>query len=199
MKKLIPFAIALFLAGCTQEAPKEKKVKAPPEPVSAQSAFFKMFGQARQWANDAQVLKVEPVPLTAIKEKGGKWPAWRATFTSDTKRRMKSFQFSVVESDGVHEGVFGGTEESWGGSRGQEIAFLMQAFKIDSPAAIDTAIGKSAEYIKKHPDVPITVVLGKTKEDGNPTWRVIWGASASTSNYSVYVDATSGQYLKTMH
>src|SRR5438876_151399 len=30
------------------------------------------------------------------------------------------------------------------------------------------------------------------------TWRVIWGDSVGTSNFSVFVDATTGEYLETM-
>jgi hypothetical protein len=30
-------------------------------------------------------------------------------------------------------------------------------------------------------------------------WRVIWGESVSTSNFSIYVDANQGKYLDKMH
>ena len=30
------------------------------------------------------------------------------------------------------------------------------------------------------------------------TWRVVWGDSVGTSNFSVFVDATTGEYLETM-
>ena len=32
-----------------------------------------------------------------------------------------------------------------------------------------------------------------------PTWRVIWGESVGTSNFSVYVNASTGDYLEIMH
>jgi hypothetical protein len=199
-KWILTTAVLFVLAGCTTETPKaEKKAKAPPQPISAQSAFFRMYGQARVWAQDAQILRLEPIRMDAMKEKDGKWPAWRAQFVSETKRSLKPFSYSVIEAEGVYEGVFGATEEPYSGPRGQNLPFLMQGFKIDSPAALETALKKGADYTKKHPDMPITMVLEKMKTDGNPTWRVIWGISVATSNHSIYVDATLGNYLRTMH
>ena len=40
--------------------------------------------------------------------------------------------------------------------------------------------------------------LRAAKESGL-TWRVIWGDSVSSSDYSVYVDATTGTYLEKAH
>ena len=33
----------------------------------------------------------------------------------------------------------------------------------------------------------------------DPTWRVIWGESVSASDYSVFIDATTGMLLEKMH
>jgi hypothetical protein len=41
--------------------------------------------------------------------------------------------------------------------------------------------------------------MEQTKRFPDVTWRVIWGESVGTSDYSVYVDATTGQYLERMH
>jgi len=202
MTKLIaPVLAALLLAACTSEAPKaqQKKAKAPPELIGAQSAFFRILGPARTWAQDLQVLRMEPVALPEMKEKDGKWPAWRVQLVSASRGRMKTYSYSVLEAEGIHEGVYGSNEESFAGPRGQTIPFLFQAFKTDSPAALETALKKGADYIKKHPDMPVTMVLEKAKTDGNPNWRVIWGTSVAASNFSIYIDATNGEYMKTMH
>jgi hypothetical protein len=47
--------------------------------------------------------------------------------------------------------------------------------------------------------MPISYLLEQTNRFPNPAWRVIWGESASASDYSVFVDATLNQYLSTAH
>ena len=136
------------------------------------------------------------MPLDAIKEHDGLWPAWRAIFVSENKRAMKAFSYSVIKAEGIHEGIFGGPDESYTGPSGQNLPFPIAAFKVDSPAAIETAKKDSEQYMKKFPEMPITVVLEKTRELPNPAWRVIWGTSAQTSNYSVYIDAVMGNRMK---
>jgi hypothetical protein len=57
---------------------------------------------------------------------------------------------------------------------------------------------KGAEYDKKNPGKTITFVLEKTSRFTDPAWRVIWGESVGTSNFSIFVDASTGKYLETM-
>jgi hypothetical protein len=79
--------------------------------------------------------------------------------------------------------------------------FWFQGLKIDSDAAYETAIKKgkkAAEYIKLNPDKTISFLLEQTNKYPDLTWRVLWGESVSASNYSVFVDATTGEYLETM-
>lgn len=190
----------MFLLACG-EAPKpaaEKKKKAPPPPLTGMSAFFKMYGQARTWASDAQGMKCDPIAVAGQPSGDGKWPAWRCQFVSESKKRSKTFSFSIVEAEGVHEGVFGGHEESYNGPTGQTLPFLVQALKKDSDLAIQVAKEKSKAYMAKNPDMPITVMLERTKRHPGLAWRVIWGTSLQTSNYSIYVDASTGEYLETM-
>ena len=178
---------------------KAKGVKAPPEPVSGQSAFFRMYAQAKTWAPNVQGFKCEPVRLPQIPEKDGKFPAWRCSFVSQEAKVMKTYSYSAIQAEGLFEGVFAGHDESYSGPRGQNMPFPVLALKIDTDAAIKTAIEKSKDYIKKNPDVPVTPVLEKTKEDANPVWRVYWGNTIAQSNYSVVVDASTGAYQRTMH
>ena len=46
--------------------------------------------------------------------------------------------------------------------------------------------------------MPVTFLLEFTKRFPNPAWRVIWGESVGTSDFSIFVDATTGEYLETM-
>ena len=207
MKTTLPLlaaALAIHVACFDSSSPSELKArkekgttKAAPEPVSGQNAYYKMYGAAKAWAPDVEGYKCEPVRMNALAEKDGRFPAWKCSFVSMSKRAMKTYSYSVIEGEGLFKDVFAGHDESYTGPRGQNVAFPILALKVDSDAAIETAKGKSAEYIKKNPGAMITPVLEKTKELGNAVWRIYWGNPA-TSNYSVMVDASTGEYVKTL-
>jgi hypothetical protein len=159
-----------------------------------------MYQVARSWAPDAQVLRLNSMAVSEVAPVRGKAGAWEATFTSAAKGRRRAYTYSVVESqDGLHQGVFGGLEEEWSGDSGQATPFLVAAVEIDSDAAYKAAEGKAGEYEKKQPGKPITFLLEKVAKYPGPAWRVIWGASAGTSAFSVYVDASTGLWLETVH
>lgn len=190
---------AMVLVSCTSEAPKKAKEPAKaPEPVGALYAFHQCYLSARTWAQDLEILRVANVPLESVKASAGKSGAWEVTFVSASKARAKTYTYSVVEEGNIHQGVFGGLEENWAGRRGQNTSFVTAAFKVDSTKAWAVASEKSKDYMERNPDKPITFVLEKTPRHPNPAWRVIWGTSAATSNYSVYVDATTGEFLERM-
>jgi hypothetical protein len=205
MRPTFPACLAIIaalvvLAGCTEE-PKVKKEEKPPEPVSAIKAFYAIFANARTWATDAQVLDIKSVDVDekhACKE--GKCWAWSVNLVSPSKGKLKNFTYSVIEAEGnLHQGVFANLEENFRGSRGQERPFLMQALKKDSTDAYKVAAAKSVDYMKKHPDVPITYEISYTPKHAQPAYRVIWGESVTTSAYSILVDAATGEYAETLH
>jgi hypothetical protein len=201
---LATLAAALLLAACS-EAPREAAKKAPeppPEPISGSTAFFRMYTTARAWAGDIAPLRMTSINLPEVPRQPGKAAAWQATFVSPSKGRAKSYTYSAIEAEGnLHKGVFALQEEGWSGPRGPAKPFLIQALKVDTTAAYETAIkkgNKAAEYIKANPDKTVTFLLEQTSRHPNLTWRVIWGESVGASNYSVFVDATTGEYLETM-
>lgn len=202
-------AAAFMTTGCFDssspaeiKARQEKAEKKAPEPVSGQNAYYKMYGAAKSWAQDLQGFRCEPIRMTAIPEKDGKFPAWKCSFVSEAKRAMKTYSYSVVAADGIYKDTFGGPDESYSGPRGQNVPFPILALKIDSDAAIKTALSHkdAAEYARKRPDAPVlTPVLEKTKEVANAHWRIYWGPSIATSNFSILIDASTGEYVKTLH
>jgi hypothetical protein len=158
-----------------------------------------MYPQARGWAPDAQPLQIRSVRLADVKAEPGKSGAWQVIFVSPSLGKAKTYTYSAVEADGnLHEGVFGGLEESYS-PRGDSSPFLIAAIKVDSDEAYMTAAEKSEAYIKKYPDKPVTFLMEQTRRFPDVTWRVIWGDSVSTSDYSVFIDATSGKLLQVMH
>jgi len=194
-----------MLISCS-ETPQKTEQKAaepvkPPEPVAGKYALYQMYTAARgALGADIEPVQMKSVRLADIKAEPGKSGAWQVTFVSARAQKARSYTYSIIESEGnLHKGVFAGHDESWsGGGRGPK-PFPMAAVKTDTDTAYATAKKKAVEYEKKNPDKPITFLLEKTDKYPDPTWRVIWGESVGTSNFSVLVDASTGDYLQTLH
>jgi hypothetical protein len=192
------------LAGCSSEAPapaakkEEKKPEPPAAPVSGQSAVFAMYQVARAWSGDVALFHVEDIPISEVKPEDGKYGAWRAFFVSPSKNQKRSYTFSVVDAEGgLFKGVRPGAEVAYTSSNLIK-PFGIQDFKVDSTAALEAArkVPETEGYIKKNPDLPVHYIAEWPSSLPAPAWRVLWGQSVGTSNYSVYIDATSGKFLK---
>jgi hypothetical protein len=192
-------ATVLALAGCSEPPKAEKKAPKNLEPLTGRQAFQQMYPQARGWAPDAQPLEIKSVPLEGVKAAPGKAGAWQVIFVSPGHSRAKTYTWSAIEAEGnLHQGVFAGPDESWS-AHGQQQPFLVQAIKTDSDEAYDIAAKKSAEYLKKNPGKPVNFVAEYTSRFPNLVWRVLWGESANSAEYSVFVDASTGQFLERTH
>ena len=193
-------ALLWILSGCSDQSTATKKEpEKPPEPVSGLSAVYKMYQVARTWAPDTQVLNMNSGHIEGIPESPGKAGAWEGTFTSASLSRSRAYTFSIVEQlPSLHKGVFAGPEASFSGSKGESKPFLIAAVKVDTDAAYQTALGKAADYQKKNPGKPITFLLEKIDRYPDVVWRVVWGESVGSSNFSIFVDASTGSYLETM-
>jgi hypothetical protein len=198
-----PIVLILLLSACS-EAPREaaeksKEPEKPAEPVTGRYAFQQMFVSARAWAPDVQVLQVASIPLQEVKSPPGKAGAWQAIFVSESRRKQRMYTYSVVETVGnLHKGVFAGLEDTYSGPRGLARPFQAAAVRTDSDEAYKTALKHATEYAKKNPSMPISFLLEQTPRFPDAAWRVIWGESVSASNFSIYVDASTGEYLQTM-
>jgi hypothetical protein len=196
---LVP--LILFLSACS-EAPKTAAEKPPPEtlePLTGREAFQQMFPQARGWAPDAQPLQISSLNLAQVKADAGKAGVWQVIFVSPGRAKAKTYTWSAVEADGsLHQGVFGGVEEDYT-PRGDSSPFSIAAIKVDSDEAYKIAAMESADYMKKNPDKPVMFLMELSRRFPDVTWRVIWGNSVGTSDYSVFVDGTTGKYLERMH
>jgi hypothetical protein len=194
----------VFLLSACSEAPKPaettKAPEKPPEPLTGRQAFQMMYPQARGWAADAQPLELRSINLSQVKPEKGKAGGWQAIFVSSSLGKSRTYTYSAVEAEGnLHQGVFAGIAEDYAPGRGTTAPFLPAALKIDSDEAYDTSAARSKDYIKKNPDKVISYLLEQNKRFPDPSWRVIWGESVSSSDYSVFVDATTGMLLEIMH
>ena len=195
-------AAGLLLAGCSEQpAPPAaaKKEEAKPEPITGQSALFKMYQVARTWAPDAAVLKLDSVRVDGVPDQPGKSGGWEALFTSEQKASAHSYTwYAIDQGPTIHQGVFPGGEQSYS-AHGANTPFAIGDVKIDTEAALTTAKGKEEAFEKKSPGQPVIYLLEKSSKFAHPAWRVIWGESVSTSSFSVFVDASTGTFLEIMH
>jgi hypothetical protein len=171
MKIWFPIAAALLLSACS-DTPVPKAPVKPPEPLTGREAFYKTYPQARTWA-----------------------AAWEVTYVSESKAHSRIYTWSAVEAAGnIHQGVFASQEESWRPGAAEK-PFLIQALKIDTPDALQTAVSHSDTYFKNvgtkpHPKFD----LEYTARFPDPVWRIYWGDSVSTAEWSVFIDAATGDY-----
>jgi hypothetical protein len=201
---LLAGGMLLLLTACSEQpaATQKKEPAAPPEPITGQSALYKMYQVARNWDPRALVLKMESMHSAEIREVPGKAGIWAATFTSPTLGRLHSYSFSLIEElPSLHKGVFQTADDVFSGSKDVTHPFLIAAVKADTDAVYQTAKSqpKAIEYDKKFPGKPITILLEKNDRFPDPVWRVIWGESVGTSNFSIFVDASTGGFLEIMH
>jgi len=191
------FFALICLVSCASPPPAAvKKVEPAPEAVGAQKAFFRTYPSARAWAPDVLVMRVESVAIPEVPPNGGKFGAWRITYVSPAKMRLKVFTFSVAESPGnVYKDVFSPLEERWNGPGGSTEAFRMEAFKIESDKAYQTAAEKSAAFLAKKSTKPMNVVVEWNKRFSQPSYRFYWGDSIGMAEYSAFVDTVTGQFL----
>lgn len=190
--------LPIALTSCSEPPKKAAEPKKPAEALTGRSAFFKMYSPARIWSPDIQVLRLNSINLDQLRGAEGKYAAWECVFVSPSKSLSKSFTYSAVEAGGnLHEGVFSGLDESYkASSSSQAMPWVVPAFKVDSDQAYKVAIEKSQDYVKKNPDKPMFFLLEQTRRFPSLAWRVVWGDSVGTSDYSVFVDATTGLYLE---
>ena len=192
--------LMVLLAGCGPSGTQTKKVEAPPEPVTGLHALYQMFNFSHQWAPDAQVYEFTSIHLPDVKPQPGKAGAWQVTFVSPSLQQSQSYTYSVEEaSASLHQGITAGKAAAWSAPNRATKPFSIAAAKIDSDQAYKTAITKGAAFDAKNPGMTMTYQLEQTGGYGNAAWRVMWGESASTSQLSVLVDATTGAYVETLH
>src|ERR1051326_5309893 len=196
-------AAAILAAGCLVFAScSDTKVKEPakapekPEPITGRHAFQQIYPMARGWSVDAIPVVLQSMNLPQVKSEPGKAGAWEVIFYSPSTGKTKMYTWSAVEAEGnLHQGVFAGQEESLGSRK----PFLIAAIQKDSDEAYGVAVEKSANYVKKNPEKPMVYILEMTNRFPQLVWRVVWGESVSSSDYSVFVDAATGQFLERAH
>jgi len=67
---------------------------------------------------------------------------------------------------------------------------------VDTPAALETAMSSSKAYLDKPGTKPaVNFLLEFTPRFQDPVWRVMWGETVGLAEYTVFVDAATGQLV----
>jgi hypothetical protein len=185
----------LIMGGCSSK-PRPAPAEKPAEPVTGLHALYQMYSHARGWAQDIKVLSCVSIGLSQVKAQPGKAAAWQVVFASETRSMKRAYTFSVYDASvTLRQGIF---PDAPGGWSNDNRAFLIAAVKTDTDQAWETALKHGEEYNRKNPQLPISYTLEMDRKVSDPVWRVIWGESATSSAFSVQVDASTGEYLRTL-
>ncbi|MCX6590540.1 MAG: hypothetical protein NTZ56_03355 [Acidobacteria bacterium] len=194
LTRAVAAAALVFLAGCSTPPPPKKEAP-PAKPVTGLSGVFKAYQMARaSWAQDAMPLKAHSINLETVKSGDGKAGVWSVTFYSESRQKSRTYTWSAIEGEGFHKDVFAQQEEGFTPSR-QARPFRIEALKSDTDKAWEVAVKKVEDVIKKSPNLPAFFVLETSDRFPDPYWRVVWGESISSSNFSVFVNTTNGEFL----
>jgi peptidase YpeB-like protein len=199
MKVFACLGLILLLSACS-DAPTETKAKAPekpPAPITALQAFRFTYPAARAWAADSMPLRVRSINLADVPSESGKVGAWEVTYVSPSQREARIYTWSAVEAEGnLHKDLFAGKPQSWSESGGQEKPFTADTFKVDTPAALESALAASKAFLDKPgAKPPVNFLLEYTPRFPDTVWRVMWGETAGSAVYTVFVDAATGQVV----
>jgi hypothetical protein len=194
MRFLLLLVGVLTLVSCSEAPTETKAPEKPLAPITGRQAFQMTYPAARGWASDAEPVRIRSMNLQGLPVEDGKASAWEIIYTSMSRGQSRTYTWSAIESEGnLHKGVFAGLQQPWSGPSGQERPFLAAALKIDTPDAYQTAKKDASEYLQKPGTKPaVTYLLESTPRFPDPAWRVMWGASPGSAEYTAFVDASTG-------
>ena len=198
MRVFAVLSLILLLSSCSDTSTETKKEpEKPPAPVTAQSAFLYTYPAARTWAPDSLPIGVKSVNLADVPSEPGKAGGWEVTYVSAAQQEGRVFTWSAIEAPGpLHKGIFGAKAQPWNKSSGQQKPFMASDFHIDSPKALETAKEAAKAYLDKPGTKPaVNFQLEFTPRFPDPVWRVMWGETAGSAEFTVFVDATTGKMV----
>jgi hypothetical protein len=190
-------AACSLLMSCS-EPPKPKEPEKPPAPVTGRYALQQMFIAARTWAPDLQIANMTSMHFAQVPTAPGKAGGWQVTFVSPSLQQSRTYTWAGAEiSMSIHKGISEERPNGWSPNGAK--SFPIAAVKIDTDDAYQTALKKVAKYAEEHPDMIISYQLTTNQRIPDAVWRVIWGENVATSSNSVLVDASTGEYMGTLH
>lgn len=187
----------VLLTSCASESAKEPaEPPPPPEPISAQRALTFAFGKARSKAQDLDIFSISNLNLASVPSAEGKAGAWQFRFLSRSQSTIYNVRYAVAdELPSFREGAWDAGSQGYSPQGSRAKPFTLQALRCDSTTAYEIAVENAKDYLKKEVVPPVHFLLELTDMYALPTWRVYWGNSLSTAEYSVYVDANQSKFV----
>lgn len=168
----------------------------PPEPVSAMRALTFAYGKARAKAQDIDILRISNLNLDKVPSAEGKAGAWQFQFASRSNSLIYSVRYAVAdELPSFREGAWDSGSQAFRPDGMRNKPFVMHALRCDSTEAYEIAVENAKDYLKAESLPPVQFLLELTDMYALPTWRVYWGNSLSTAEYSVFVDANQSKFI----
>lgn len=204
-KSWIFLLAAVFLTACTSEqkpteqpkqAPAAEQKKKEVELETGRRVFQNLYITARNWAADAQPVRLESAANDQAPGLDGKAAIWRARFASPaTRGAIKSFQWSGMPDD---DGITPGTEDNFNPANAQTKPFDFAFLKSDSNDAFAEAQQNGGEkYLAKAGDKGrVTYELEWNARKNELYWIVRYGGGAGRLN--ILVNASTGKYLRVL-
>jgi hypothetical protein len=193
---------ALLIAGCssststpTAQPEKSAEAAAPPQIITAKTAFWEMYKTAHAWASDAEPIRVTAREVPGYKNEAGKAGMWEAVFGSPSLGNYRTFTYAIVDAPpNISRGVSAGLALPWGGATRDAMPIDTSMFTIDSDAAYATAATEAAAWLKNNPGKDVSdFEIGDTYKFQAPVWYIMWGTK--TAGYAAIVDASTGKIL----
>ncbi len=203
-------AATLEIVGCSSQpkAPAEKtatqeKAANAPKPgkptdfETGREAFQRIYATARNWAPDAQPVRFESRPRKEDK-RDGTASVWSGTFASSARRQIRAYIWSGASADDAPEpGTYPGNIDVYNESNASTRPFDLNFLKIDSDKAFAVANKKGgATVLKKISSLPVKYVLFWDAPRTRLVWRVIYGQSEYDAKLDVWVNASTGDFVK---
>lgn len=164
---------------------------------TGREAFQKIYAMARTWAADAQPVRFESRPRKED-PRDGTGSVWSGTFASPARGQIRSYLWSGASADDAPEaGITPGAADIFNPSNASTRPFDLFFLKIDSDKAFAVAGKKGgAAVLKKNPEIPLKYVLFWDAPKGRLVWLVIFGQSQYDAKLVVWVNASTGDFVK---
>jgi hypothetical protein len=181
----------------TSKSAKTARATTPTDFETGREAFQKVYAMARSWAPDVQPVRFESRPRKEEKH-DGTGSVWSGTFASSSRRQIRSYLWSGASADDAPEpGITPGTADVYNEGNASTRPFDLTFLKIDTDKAFAVASKKGgAAVLKKNPDTPVKYVLFWDAPRGRLIWRVIFGQSEYDAKLVVWVNASTGDFVK---
>jgi hypothetical protein len=192
-------AATLTLSACNSSAPPKTVMQPKPaEYLSGREAFQTLYSAAHSIAADVEPYRMESRYTKDSPASDGKSALWRADFASPSKKLSKTFSWSgLAGPDAPERGVSHGADDTFNPGNSTTQIFTPQFLKVDSDQALEVAQKHGgAKLTGADPGQPIFYMLDFNARKNQLIWHVIYGTNQFDAKLTVFVDATTGEFLR---